>query len=50
MTQVHTRHVVGAVDDEEQHEGDNIHADQQRHGVEDAADEVLDHGKKITFV
>jgi hypothetical protein len=41
--ELHARHVVGRVDDEEQREGDQVHPDQDRQGVEQAADEIGEH-------
>jgi hypothetical protein len=35
---LHARHVVGRVHHEEQGEGEQVHADQDRHGVEQAAE------------
>ena len=38
--ELHPRHVVGRVDDEEQAESDQVHPDQDRDGVEHPPDDV----------
>ena len=41
---LHARHVVRRVHHEKQRKGEQVHPDQDRHGIEDAADQVGDHG------
>ena len=41
--ELHTRHVVRRIHHEEQREGEQVHPDQDRYSVEDAANEVSDH-------
>jgi hypothetical protein len=40
---LHARHVVRRIDDEEQREGDEVHPDQDRDGVEQATNDVGKH-------
>jgi hypothetical protein len=42
--QLHARHVVRRIDDEEQQEGDQVDPDQDRDGVQQATDDVSEHG------
>ena len=41
------RHVVGRIDDEEQHESQQVYADQHRDRVEDTAYQIGDHADRI---
>ncbi len=41
--ELHARHVVGRVDDEEQRKRKEVHADQDGHGVQHASDDVGEH-------
>src|SRR3989344_1417696 len=41
--QMNARHVIRAVDEKEQREGEQVHPDQDRDGIEYAADDVTDH-------
>ena len=40
----HAGHLLGGVGDEKQHERDQHHANDDGHGIEQASDEVGDHG------
>jgi hypothetical protein len=46
LPEMHARHVVRGIDDEEQDEGQDVDPEQQGKGVEDAAEDVVDHSVK----
>src|SRR5690606_15269444 len=45
VTQLHPRHLVGGIHHKKQREGSQVHPDQNRNGVQQAADNISKHGK-----